>query len=131
MSATGPTLMVTTPVGQWHEIGALIVASTAMADGWNVTYLGTSLPAEEIAAAAQHQCAKAVALSLIYAADDPRVGQELAALGRYLGHDVSLLVGGRGSAGYKEVLDDIGAVCLSGTTHLREYLETLRNGPLV
>jgi methanogenic corrinoid protein MtbC1 len=128
MSAAVPTLIVTTPVGQWHEIGALIVASTAAADGWGVTYLGTNLPAEEIAAAAQHQLAKAVALSLVYPADDPRVRQELTALRRYMGRDVDLLVGGSGSAGYQDVLDAIGAVCLNDMAHLREHLETLRNG---
>ena len=128
MSAATPTLTVTTLVGQWHEIGALIVASTAAADGWGVTYLGPNLPAEEIAAAAQHQLAKAVALSLVYPADDLRVRQELSTLRRYLGHDVDLLVGGRGRAGYQDVLDDIGAVCLDDMAHLRAHLETLRNG---
>ena len=128
IASVTPALIVTTPVGQWHEIGALIVASTAAADGWGVTYLGTNLPAEEIAAAAQQQLAKAVALSLIYPADDPRVGRELIALRRYLGHDVDLLIGGQGSAGYKAVLEDINAVWLSNMTHLREHLESLRNG---
>ncbi len=127
MSVAAPTLVVTTPVGQWHEIGALIVASTAVAEGWGVTYLGTNLPAEEIAAATLHQVGRAVALSLVYPTDDPRVRQELINLRRYLGHDVDLLVGGRGSTDYKDVLDDIGAVCLSDMTDLREYLETLRS----
>lgn len=124
----GPGIIVTTPVGQWHELGALIVASTAAADGWNVTYLGTNLPAEEIAAAAQHQLAKAVALSLVYPADDPRVIRELSSLRRYLGHDIDLMVGGQGSTGYQGVLDEIGAVYLGDIAHLRQHLESLRNG---
>jgi DNA-binding transcriptional MerR regulator/methylmalonyl-CoA mutase cobalamin-binding subunit len=128
LSASAPTLIVTTPVGQLHEIGALMAASTAVADGWNVIYLGANLPAEEIAAAAQHQLAKAVGLSLVYPTDDPRVGDELTMLRRYLGGDVALLVGGRGRTGYKEVLDDIGAVWLSDMASLRDYLETLRSG---
>ena len=128
LSASAPTLVVTTPVGQWHEIGALMVASTAAAGGWRVTYLGTNLPAEEIAAAVQHQAAKAVALSIVYPADDPRIREELINLRRYLGHEVNLVVGGRGSVGYKEVLDDIGAVYLCDMTGLREHMECLRMG---
>lgn len=128
MSTAAPTLVVTTPVGQWHELGALVVASTAAAEGWRVKYLGANLPVEEIAAATQEQVTKAVALSLVYPTDNPRVRQELSNLRRYLGHSIDLLVGGGGSTGYKDVLDDIGAVCLSDMAELREYLEALCNG---
>jgi DNA-binding transcriptional MerR regulator len=48
-SPSAPSLVVTTPAGQLHELGALSVAATAASDGWHVTYLGPSLPAEEIA----------------------------------------------------------------------------------
>ena len=49
---TAPYLIVTTPAGQLHEIGALIIASVASTEGWRVTYLGPNLPAEDMAAAA-------------------------------------------------------------------------------
>jgi methanogenic corrinoid protein MtbC1 len=124
--AGAPRLIVTTPVGQWHEIGALIVASTAISDGWQVTYLGPNLPAEEIAAAGQHQGVKAVALSLVYPADDPRVMQDLTMLRRYLPKEVELIVGGRGSTGYADVLAAIGSVHLRDMAALRHHLETLR-----
>jgi methanogenic corrinoid protein MtbC1 len=47
-----PAIVVTTPAGQLHEIGALLAAAAAASDGGHVTYLGPSLPASEIAAAA-------------------------------------------------------------------------------
>src|SRR5262249_15318193 len=72
-----PYLIVTTPPGQLHEMGALIAASTAASEGWHVIYLGPSLPAEEIAAAARQNRATAVALSILYPADDSRLNQEL------------------------------------------------------
>jgi methylmalonyl-CoA mutase cobalamin-binding subunit len=128
-SAYTPMLVVATPVGQWHEIGALMVASTASADGWDITYLGANLPVEEIAAAVQQQSAKVVALSLVYPADDPRIRQELVALRRYVGPDVELLIGGSGSPGYMDVLEDIGAVYLDNLTQLRTHLESLRQQP--
>lgn len=125
-ASPSPRLIVTTPIGQWHEIGALIVASTAVADGWQVTYLGPNLPAEEIAAAVQQREAKAVALSLTYPADDPRVIHDITMLRRYLPQDVELIVGGRGSAGYAEVFTTIGAMHLSDMASLRHHLEALR-----
>ncbi len=125
-ATTAPKLIVTTPLGQLHEIGALIVASTAAADGWRMTYLGTNLLEEEIAAATQQQLAHAVALSLVYPADDPRLYQELTALRRYLGADVEVLVGGRGSIGYTDVLTAIGAVHFDDLAPFRAYLETIR-----
>jgi DNA-binding transcriptional MerR regulator len=41
--ATGaPGIIVTTPAGQLHEIGALMIADVATAAGWKITYLGNS-----------------------------------------------------------------------------------------
>jgi DNA-binding transcriptional MerR regulator len=40
-----PVLLVATPSGQLHELGALLVGATASNLGWHVTYLGASLPA--------------------------------------------------------------------------------------
>ncbi len=127
MSAVAPKIVVTTPVGQWHEIGALIVASIAESEGWQVVYLGVNLPAEEIAAAAQQCHAKVVALSMVHPADDPHVADELLKLRRYLQRDVEILAGGRGSHGYNAVLETIGAAQVPDLVGLRNYLETLRS----
>ena len=127
LSALAPKIVVTTPTGQLHEIGALIVASTAESDGWHVIYLGVNLPAEEIAAAVQYHGAKVVALSVVYPADDPRVADELLRLRRYLSHDIEILVGGRGSHGYQAVLNTIEATQIHDLATLRNHLETLRS----
>ncbi len=126
LSALAPKMVVTTPIGQLHEIGALLVATTAESDGWHVVYLGVNLPAEEVAAAVQHHGAKAVALSVVHPADDPRVADELLKLRRYLPRDIEILVGGRGSHGYQAVLDTIEATQIHDLTTLRDHLETLR-----
>ncbi|ETW98202.1 MAG: hypothetical protein ETSY1_19750 [Candidatus Entotheonella factor] len=127
LSTLSPKIIVTTPTGQLHEIGALIVASTAESDGWQVIYLGVNLPAEEIAAAVQQHDAKAVALSVVHPADDPRVADELLKLRRYLSSDIEILVGGRGSYGYKAVLYTIEATQIDDLVTLRNHLETLRS----
>ena len=72
-----PVLVVATPSGQLHELGALLVGAAAANLGWHVTYLGASLPAAEIAGAALQNRARAVALSLVYPEDDPTLEDEL------------------------------------------------------
>jgi methanogenic corrinoid protein MtbC1 len=121
-------IVVSTPAGHFHELGALVVAVTAAMEDWRVTYLGPNLPAEEIAAAAKEKQARAVALSIVYPSDDPRVVTELRKLGRFLHDDVTLLVGGNAAAAYESVLAEIGAIMLSDLSTLRSELERIRFG---
>jgi methylmalonyl-CoA mutase cobalamin-binding subunit len=121
-----PLLVVATPSGQLHELGAVIAASTAVDFGWRVIYLGPNLPSVEIAGAAIKSGAKAVALSIVYPQDDAYLGEELLALRRYLPAPVHLLVGGRAAKGYREILERIGASQLPDFDQLGERLEKLR-----
>jgi DNA-binding transcriptional MerR regulator/methylmalonyl-CoA mutase cobalamin-binding subunit len=121
-----PHLIVTTPAGQTHELGALIVAAASVTEGWRVTYPGPNLPAEEIAAAVETLDAQAVALSIVYPPDDPHIAAELHLLRRSLPAEVTILAGGRAVSNYHEVLMAIGAHILSDITSLRTALETLR-----
>jgi MerR family transcriptional regulator, light-induced transcriptional regulator len=123
---SAPSLVVATPTRQMHELGALIVATTAAADGWRVTYLGPSLPAEEIAGAAHQSRARVVALSIVYPGDDPFLRGELIKLHRGLAEGVVLLVGGQGAEAYRGVLDEIAAVWLENLPDFRKHLEVLR-----
>jgi methanogenic corrinoid protein MtbC1 len=125
--ALAPKIVLTTPRGQLHEIGALMVASMAESDGWRVIYLGPNLPAEEIAAAAQHDGVKVVAISVVHPPDDPHMATELLKLRRYLSPDIDILVGGRGSYGYQAVLDTIKATQIHDLAMLRKHLEMLRS----
>lgn len=126
---TAPRIIVTTPAGQLHEIGALLVASIASLEGWRVTYLGPNLPAEDIAAAVQQEHARAVGLSVVYPPDDPHLQQELTRLRRYLASDVTIFAGGRSATGYHEVLQTIGVVRPRDLQEFRQHLETLRGEP--
>ena len=47
-----PILLITTPAGQIHELGAFLASCLARKIGWRVVYLGASLPADAIAGAA-------------------------------------------------------------------------------
>lgn len=121
-----PVLVVATPAGQIHELGALLVGAAAANLGWHVTYLGASLPAVEIAGAARQNRARAVALSLVYPEDDPRLEGELTRLRESLPPEVSILVGGRALPAYREALEEIGAVQMKDLAHLCSALDDLR-----
>jgi len=126
-SATA-TIVVATPVGQAHEFGALITAVTAAAEGWRVVYLAAGLPAEDIAEGASRTRARAVVLSVVYPRGDRAVSDELRRLRRALPKKVALLVGGAAASAYDAVIDEIGAVRLSGLEDFRSHLVTLRRG---
>jgi methanogenic corrinoid protein MtbC1 len=130
LPAGAPELVVATPAGTRHELGALVVSVLAASDGWRVLYLGPDLPAEEIAAAARSKGAKAVALSVVYPMDDPQLVSELRRLRKQLGQEVALLVGGGSAAAYRELLDEIGATVTSDIPALRLELQRLRTGGL-
>jgi len=125
-SASSPCLVVGTPAGQLHELGALIVMAAAAQMGWRVTYLGSSLPAAEIAGAALQNQAKAVALSIVYPDDDPALPGELANLRRFLPPHVQILAGGRAANSYAAALREVKAIHPTSLLELSQVLEDLR-----
>lgn len=121
-----PTLVVATPVGQLHELGALLVGALGANLGWNVTYLGASLPALEIAGAARQKRARAVALSIVYPEDDTNLPGELRLLRDSLPPETALLVGGRAMPAYRGMLVGLGAVLVADLVQLGLALDRLR-----
>lgn len=126
ISAARPNFVIATPQGQHHEIGALIAGTTAASEGWQVTYLGTNLPVEEIIGCAVQNSAKAVGLSITYPTDDPRLANELRKLRRGIQEPVALFVGGAGAGAYDLVINAIGALRIDDMPTFRTELETLR-----
>ncbi len=120
-----PTMVVTTPIGQLHELGALLASIMAELKGWKVTYLGANLPAEEIAAAVKFTRARAVTLSISFSTDDHIVAKELRRLKKLIGSQVALIVGGRSAAHYQAVLDEVGVLHVKNYDHFRYLLEQL------
>ena len=121
-----PVLVVATPNGQLHELGALLAGAAAANLGWHVTYLGPSLPAAEIAGAVLQNHARAVALSLVYPEDDPKLEGELTRLCELLPPGLPLLVGGRAAPAYENALAKIGALQIKDLAHLCLALDDLR-----
>jgi DNA-binding transcriptional MerR regulator/methylmalonyl-CoA mutase cobalamin-binding subunit len=125
-----PTIIVATPAGQIHELGAILAAAAAANMGWKVIYLGTSLPAAEMAGAVRDQNARAVALSIVYPEDDPALPSELRQLRDYLPASVELIVGGRGAAAYAATLVEIRAQVVHRLDDFFPALEAIRRSAL-
>jgi methanogenic corrinoid protein MtbC1 len=86
-------VVVSTPAGELHELGAMLAATTAKMLGYDVLYLGPDLPASQIALAAKSSGARLVALSVL-ALDLERAVVEIDRLLAELPKHVELVVGG-------------------------------------
>ena len=121
-----PTILITTPAGQMHELGAFLASCIARKIGWNVLYLGTSLPADAIAGAAKRSNAAAILLSIVYPIDDKQIPEELRRLRKQIGDSLPILVGGDGTYTYDKALHDINAIVIETIPDLAPKLNELR-----
>jgi MerR family transcriptional regulator, light-induced transcriptional regulator len=120
-----PRLVVATLPGQVHELGALMVAVTAAAEGWAVTYLGPDLPAADLASTAKETGARAVAVSVVYVADDGDVVSALWEARAALPPDVPLLLGGAAAGMIRLERHPPGIVVLDTLAELRAQLRRM------
>lgn len=125
-AADAPAIIVTTPAGQNHELGALMAAVAAASEGWKVIYLGPNLPADEIASAVAQTKAQVAALSIVYPTDDVRLPEELRRLRAQMPEDRALIIGGSGSKGYGRVLTELRAIRPENLDDFRMQLQKLR-----
>lgn len=120
----GARLVVATPAGEHHEIGALLVAAAALGEGWNVVYLGPDLPAAEIASVALAKGARAVALSAVLE-DGVDVAGEVAVLRAALPPHVPVVVGGEAALAHEGELSGVGGVVVRDLAGLGPVLRGL------
>ena len=121
-SEGAPVLVAATPAGERHELGALLSAVSAAAEGWKGVYLGPDLPASEIASAALSLDAQVVTLSLVDPALRSFFPEEIMALRRALPPSIRLVVGGP-----KEIMAEVeeevdGAELMTAMAELRVSL---------
>jgi len=118
-----PPVICTTPAGERHELGALLVAVVIAMRGRRCLFLGADLPAEEIAVAARRSQALAVVLSLVAlsAADAKR---ELNRIVKALPAGVEVVVGGRGGASLGRLPPRVRR--LGGFSELERWVDRLK-----
>ena len=117
----GPLLLITTPAGQWQEVGAILVDLCGRSLGWRSLYLGPDLPAEEIVLAAAQNKPSAISVIIAEHPADNSVAEELIKIKNGVKH-IPLLVGGHSSIGYAKLIRDIGGRHFSDLSHLADEL---------
>jgi methanogenic corrinoid protein MtbC1 len=121
----GPVVVVATPSRQRHELGARLCAAVAAEMGWRVVYLGSEVPATELARSADQRGARLVALSAVFPPGDVAVGEQIRVLGRLLPEGVGLVVGGAAAPSYLESIREAGGLVVPDLAGLRRVLEEL------
>ena len=117
-----PRLLVATPTGEWHAVGAALVAAAAALDGWSLVYLGVDVPAADIVAAARASGVRAVALSVVRASNPVALEHELRAVRAGLPPDVPLIVGGAAARQMSSVLSKSSVVVCDSIRAMRAVL---------
>lgn len=118
-------LVVATPPGERHELGALMAAISAAAEGWSVTYLGPDMPVAELLGAVAQTRVEAVALSIVQPGDEPEVLSVLRKIRAGLPPRVALLVGGAGAQSIQGDIDTAGVHLIDSFADLRAALRGL------
>lgn len=90
-------ILFTTPSKELHEFGILAAAMLAVAQGFQVTYLGPNLPAGEILAAAEKCAARVVVLAIMKVNATTAIKRELVRLASELPPSTELWTGGTGA----------------------------------
>ena len=120
-----PKIVVATPANHWHELGALMAAIIAAEAGWGVFYFGPNLPAEEIAAAAVHKNALAIALSIVYQDAERQTLREIKKLRRYVTEQVAIIIGGSGLQSCAAELKQLNVLYPHNISDFRNILDKL------
>ncbi|HEU4954870.1 MAG TPA: cobalamin-dependent protein [Gemmatimonadales bacterium] len=125
VSGPAPRIVVATPPRQVHELGALMVAVSAAAEGWKVTYLGPDMPIAELVRAAEETGADAVALSVVYPDAIEGLFAALRRPGQGLPPEIPLIVGGAGVRHRRQEAESVGALVVETLPEFRSLLARL------
>jgi len=120
-----PRGIATTLAGERHELGALTAAVAAALEGWHIQFLGSNLPWEEIAQAAELSRAHVVLISIILVSDEIKTISEVDKLRSFLPEHIVILMGGRLPPSLRPTLERPGIEWLDGMRELRLRLHDL------
>ncbi len=102
-----------------------MVAASAAADGWAVTYLGPDLPVADLVSAVAQTGARAVAVSAVYVPEVADLLAQLRAMRAALPERVPLLVGGAATSDIAAEAEAAGARVIASLPELRTILRRL------
>jgi len=102
-SVRGPRILIATPPGERHELGALMAALVALGGGANPLFLGPDVPTDDVLAAAEAARVRVVALGIVSLPLAEAVGA-VRTIRQGLPDDVRVWIGGAGAG---EVLREV------------------------
>jgi MerR family transcriptional regulator, light-induced transcriptional regulator len=106
--AGAPRVLIATPEGEPHELGALVASLLATGAGAAPFYFGPGLPPRELVAAARRLHPRAVVLSMTAADEHGKVPEAIAELARALPAGTACWVGGAGAEAARPTLTAAG-----------------------
>lgn len=121
-----PCMVVATPAGEQHELGALLVHIAAAEEGWEVIYLGANLPADAISRTARDRDARFIAMSAVYL-EAGALRHEIARIAATLPDECEVIVGGAATTDAEAELSRMRDVrVISSLPAFREFLRRER-----
>jgi MerR family transcriptional regulator, light-induced transcriptional regulator len=124
-AARGHSVVFATLPGERHELGLLMSAMICASHGCKVHYLGTDLPAEEIARYAQQVDASLVAISVVMFESAAVLLEQLRSIRAMTGPEVTLWIGGQGALGVDAGELPQGCVIVGDRAELEQRLDVL------
>jgi methylmalonyl-CoA mutase cobalamin-binding subunit/DNA-binding transcriptional MerR regulator len=124
-----PRIVVATPPGHGHELGARMAAASAAAEGWGVIYLGPDLPVADLVAAAAQGGARAVAISAVYQPNRADLLGPLREARAALPEGIPLLAGGTAALAVRAEARAAGVHVMESLAEFRELLASLAKVP--
>ncbi len=119
---SGKTLVVGTLTGEKHELGALLAATVAAMEGWQVVFLGQDLPSEEIALTVRSVEASAVGVSVVNPVDLDGIPGQLRELLDDLPPGVPVILGGAAAVDVARLVGDDRIIALATMSDFRRAL---------
>lgn len=114
------TIVLATPAEERHEFGILLASLFAATRGWRVVYLGTDLPAVEIARAVRLTGSRLLALSLVD--NNPEIEKELRAIADALPATTRIWIGGDEALKHRELVHSLNWVLVRDLDDLDDRL---------
>jgi len=119
-------ILLTTPSGELHEFGILAAAMLAVAQGFQVAYLGPDLPAREVLQAVEKSEPQAVVLGIMKTNATSAVRDDIDRLASELPATTELWLGGGGASAVSGGVVRDRFVVLQDLTHFERHLTRLQ-----
>jgi MerR family transcriptional regulator, light-induced transcriptional regulator len=120
--AMAENIVMATPQGERHEFGLLLAALYAATRGWRVVYLGTDLPAAEIARTVKLTRARVLALSLVNPMTN-QVHQELLSIAQQTPAIARVWLGGQEAIAHRELIERLDWILIRDLEDLDDRLK--------